>query len=265
MTWPFRTPESASSRASIRPLSSETLSSATEGLLRACASGAPVGLPGDAKARLLAAYERRGGAPSSGLRLVPTILGGLRWQTASLSAAAAAAVVIVVGSLGSGPARPGGALRLRRFAGRRRRATGRVAAVHRAPARLGAGPSPSFGRLEGPRRGRPESLGDRRGLHARSRRSVTPPAVTLPAVSLPEWADARASRPPARPSRLRSLRPPVLALSFRPPFGPVERTPCEADPALDHPDPRSRCRRGPGSGRPRLHARCGQGLLRVDV
>ena len=102
MTWPFRTPESASSRASIRPLSSETLSSATEGLLRACASGAPVGLPGDAKARLLAAYERRGGAPSSGLRLVPTILGGLRWQTASLSAAAAAAVVIVVGSLGSG-------------------------------------------------------------------------------------------------------------------------------------------------------------------
>jgi hypothetical protein len=67
--------------------------------LRACAAAPRLDLPGDAKAHLLAAYERRGGVPASGLRL---LLGGVRWPFAAASAAAAAVLVVFSGSLGSG-------------------------------------------------------------------------------------------------------------------------------------------------------------------
>ena len=46
----------------------------------------------------MAAYERRGAAPASGLRL---LLGGVRWSAAATSAAAAAVLVIFSGALGS--------------------------------------------------------------------------------------------------------------------------------------------------------------------
>lgn len=75
------------------------LSPRAESALRACAGFTSVGLPGDAKAHLLAAYERQGGVPASGLRL---LLGGVRWPAAAISAAAAAVLVVFSGSLGSG-------------------------------------------------------------------------------------------------------------------------------------------------------------------
>lgn len=74
------------------------LSSQVRGLLTESARRPGPVLPGDTKALLLAAYERRGSAPASGLRL---LLGGVRWSVAALSAAAAAILVVFSGSLSS--------------------------------------------------------------------------------------------------------------------------------------------------------------------
>jgi hypothetical protein len=117
MSWPFRTSRAVT-----------VLSPEVEALLRGgrfadgnpAADGNSAGdgtqspglppLPGTFRAGLLAAYERRGGAPSSGLSL---LVRDIRWPVASLTAAAAACVVILAGALpGGGLAadRPAGAL-----------------------------------------------------------------------------------------------------------------------------------------------------------
>ena len=101
MSRPLRSPPSAyddQGVTSLSPFLSPSLSPKIENLLRESAARPGPALPGDAKAHLLSAYERRGTAPASGLRLV---LGGVRWSSAAVSAAAAAALVVFSGSLGS--------------------------------------------------------------------------------------------------------------------------------------------------------------------
>jgi len=103
MSWPFRT-----SRA-VTALSPEV-----EALLRggpaggtgatgSVGDGAPTcvapELPGEFKARFFAAYERRGRAPTSGLRL---LVGEIRWPAAALSAVAGACVVMFAGASSGG-------------------------------------------------------------------------------------------------------------------------------------------------------------------
>lgn len=96
-----RTTRTPSAAAGFDDAGVTPLSPPVDAALRACAASPRLDLPGDAKAHLLAAYERRGGVPASGLRL---LLGGVRWPAAAVSAAAAAVLVVFSGSLGSGTA-----------------------------------------------------------------------------------------------------------------------------------------------------------------
>lgn len=122
MTRPLRTSRAVTARSpkAVSPSdpasadrSATSLSPDVESLLRAVAStavgspeaGTPAALPGRFKAELLAAYERRGAAPASRLRL---LVRDVRWPAAALSAAAAACVVVFAGALSGGETRPGG-------------------------------------------------------------------------------------------------------------------------------------------------------------
>jgi hypothetical protein len=101
MTRSLRTPEPGSHRSDESRVPTSDSADSLASLLRAALP--PRELPGDAKARLLAAYARRSSGPASRFQL---LLGGIRWSAAAASAAAAAVVVAFAGALAGGDSLP---------------------------------------------------------------------------------------------------------------------------------------------------------------